>query len=268
MRKDVEQLHSKFNMWRKEAEEQLSPTHTEQLTSLCDEVTKLLEQEYSFQAVHLADEIYGFAGDRGLELRVQLHRQYSKCDASNEEIFWSRWQLVDTLALLKHCRDAVEEQSGLYNWSRDHLMSDYVLQALYDSTQAQCWIATGRFDDWVALYFDALPLLKDSHTHRRTQCLFLRTGAEMFVQQNRLDDAYEQVVQLENINNEEPEWTDQLIFWCGITTTKLEIFRRQGQWTEYEKTAQPALVFLEQQFQALPEAPRDRNVICHIAHAN
>lgn len=73
-----------------------------ELTSLCNEASGLLAQEYSSDIVHLADEIYGFAADRGLELRLELHRKYAKYTSIQEEVFWSRWQLVDTLALLKH----------------------------------------------------------------------------------------------------------------------------------------------------------------------
>ena len=266
MKREVKQLRSKLNIWRNQVETQPLSMDADELTSLCIEATSLLNQEYSSDVVHLADEIYGFAADRGLELRVKLHRQYSKYASLQKEVFWSRWQLVDTLALLKRCDEAVDEQFDFYKWSRQHLTADYVLQTLYDSTQAQCWVEIGRFDNWTTLYFEGVALLKESDIHRRTQCLFLRTGAEMFLQQGQFDDAYEQVVRLEQINDENPEWADHLIFWGGAITSRLEIFRRQNQWIEYESVVQQALVFFQKQFEALPDDLQEQEKVYHIAH--
>ena len=266
MKKEVEQLRSKLNLWRNQAEARPLSMDADDLTSLCNEATRLLEQDYSSDVVHLADEIYGFAADRGLALRVELHRKYSKYASAPKEVFWSRWQLVDTLALLKRCDEAVDEQLDFYKWSRQQLTAEYTLQTLYDSTQAQCWVAIGRFDDWATLYFEGVALLESRDTQRRTQCLFLRTGAEMFLQQGRFDDAYEQVVQLEHINNEKPEWADYLVFWGGAITARLEIFRRQNQWSEYEKVVQQALVVLRKQFEALPDDRQEQEKVYQIAH--
>lgn len=266
MPKGIEQIRDALEEWLRETQGESVLVDSDRVMNLCHDVEVLLDQDDSPQAVHLADKIYGFAGERGLEKRVQLHRMYSRRAPNSDEEFWSWWHLVDTLAVLKRCDEAIEEQVGLYRWASEALTSDHVLYALHDSAQAWCWEVAGRFDEWVALYYKALALVNELQVPRRTRCFFLRTGAEVLARKGRFEEAYEQVVKLEQVNNEDPQWSDYLTFWCGVITAKLEIFRGKHQWTEYDDTAQEALTFLDEKFTTEKLTDRERKSVCYVAH--
>ncbi len=114
------------------------------LEELCHQIEHELEKSLNADVVHMADDIYNYMGEVGLEKRLQLHRNYLDSDLAPEETFWSRWHLVDTLSVLHRDQEAIEEQSEFFRWTSLHMKDEHVLRAVEDTTQTQCWAREGR----------------------------------------------------------------------------------------------------------------------------
>jgi RNA polymerase sigma factor (sigma-70 family) len=237
------------------------------LVEACQDVERALNQEVTPELVHLAHDIYGYLGHEGLEKRVSLHRRYMSAAQDMEERFWSNWHMVDSLAVLRRSREAVEEQSRLYQWASQSLTDEHVLKALYDSTQALCWIKEGRIDEWYRLYYENLERVSRPGVSRYTRCCYVRTGAEVAPSVGRLTEALTETERLERINNEEPDWEYHVPFWCGVMTTKLGIYRQQEAWSRFDEVATEAVSFVEKKVQQLKSGEsvniRDLSWVAH-----
>ena len=184
----LKDIRSKFDSFIEQAKS--DPTSGEDiLTEAYNEVEEALKGEITPELVRLADDIYRYMGKLGLEKRISLHRRYLKIVSDNKERFWSHWQLVDTLAVLQRNPETVEEQIRLYRWTCKYLSDEYVLEALYDTTQAACWKEEDRIDEWFQLYDEASKRLGNPEVNRYTRCLFLQAGAEVSLFNDRLDEA-------------------------------------------------------------------------------
>ena len=138
----------------------------------------------------------------------------------NTERFWSHWHLVDSLAILQRNRETVEEQIRLYRWTCEHLSDGYVIEALFDTTQAKCWKAECRIDEWFQLYDETSERLGNPEVSRYTRCLFLQAGAEVSFFNDRLDEALLEVEKLERLNS--IQGLEQYFqFWLTAITTRL-----------------------------------------------
>ena len=208
-----------------------------------NEVEDALKVEITPELVHLADKIYTYMGKLGLEKRISLHRRYLKIASDNKERFWSHWHLVDSLAILQRNRETVEEQTRLYRWTCEHLSDEYVLEALYDTTQAKCWKEEGRIDEWFQLYDEASERLENPEVSRYTRCRLLQAGAEVSLSNDRLDEALLEMEKLER-SNDEPCWERYREFWLAVISTRLLVHSKREDWERFNQAFTEASTFI------------------------
>ena len=218
------------------------------LTESYNQVEEALKGEITPELVHLADDIYTYMGKLGLEKRISLHRRYLKIISDNKERFWSHWQLVDTLAVLQRNRETIEEQIRLYHWTCEHLSDDYVLEALYDTTQAACWKGEGRIDEWFQLYDEASERLEKPGVNRYARCLFLQAGAEVSFSNDRLDEALLELEKLEHLNSI-PGLEHYFQFWLTGITTRLLVYSKQEDWERFNQVFMEASAFMQKEIE-------------------
>lgn len=243
----LKDIRSKFDSFIEQAKS--DPTSGEDiLTEAYNEVEEALKGKITPELVHLADDIYTYMGKLGLEKRISLHRRYLKITSDNTERFWSHWQLVDTLAVLQRNRETVEEQIRLYRWTCEHLSDEYVLEALYDTTQAKCWKEEGRIDEWFQLYEEAAERLENPEVSRLKHCLFLQAGAEVSFVNDRLDEALLEVEKLERLNSA-PGLERDFQFWLAVISTRLLVYGNQEAWERFNQVFMEASTFLEEEIE-------------------
>ena len=243
----LKDIRHKFDSFIEQAKS--DPTSEEDiLTGAYNEVEELLKSEITPELVHLADDIYTYMGKLGLKKRISLHRRYLKIASDNTERFWSHWQLVDTLAVLQRNRETVEEQIRLYRWACEHLSDEYVLEALYDTTQAACWKEEGRINEWFQLYEEAAERLENPEVNRYTRCLFLQAGAEVSLFNDRLDEALLKVEKLERLNSTHG-LERYFQFWLSVITARLLVYSKQEDWERFDQVFMEASTFLEEEIE-------------------
>ena len=241
----LKDIRGKFDSFIEQAKS--DPTSGEDiLTEAYNEVEEALKGEITPELVRLADDIYTYMGKLGLEKRISLHRRYLKVVSDNKERFWSHWQLVDTLAVLQRNRETVEEQLRLYRWACKYLSDEYVLEALYDTTQAACWKEEDRIDEWFQLYDEASKRLGNPEVNRYTRCLFLQAGAEVSLFNDRLDEALLEVEKLERLNSTHG-LERYFQFWLSVITARLLVYSKQEDWERFNQVFMEASTFLEEE---------------------
>ena len=149
---DIDSIRHKFESFMEQAKRNPLSVDDTPLMEACREVEEALSKKITPERVHLADDIYRYMGQEGLEKRLSLHRAYMDKAPNAEERFWSNWHLVDTLAVLRRNRETVEEQLRFYQWTVRKLTDEHVLRALEDTTQARCWRMEERIEEWLQLY--------------------------------------------------------------------------------------------------------------------
>ena len=243
----LKDIRSKFDSFIEQAKS--DPTSgADILTEAYNEVEEALKGKITPELVHLADDIYTYMGKLGLEKRISLHRRYLKITSDNKERFWSHWQLVDTLAVLQRNRETIEEQIRLYRWTCEHLSDEYVLEALYDTTQAKCWKEEGRINEWFQLYDEAAERLKNPEVSRYTRCLFLQAGMEVSYINDRLDEALLELEKLERLNTT-PGLERYFQFWLAGMSTRLLVYSKQEDWERFNQVFMEASTFLEEEIE-------------------
>ena len=245
MPNSLKDIRRKFDSFIEHAKS--DPTSGEDiLTEAHNEVEDALKVEITPELVHLADKIYTYMGKLGLEKRISLHRRYLKIASDNKERFWSHWQLVDSLAVLQRNRETVEEQTRLYRWTCEQLSDAYVLEALYDTTQAKCWKEEGRIDEWFQLYDEASERLENPGVNRYTRCLFLQAGTEVSFFNDRLDEALLEVEKLERLNST-PGLEHYFQFRLAVITTRLLVYGKQEDWERFNQVFMEASALVEEE---------------------
>src|SRR2546428_8812583 len=74
---------------------------------------------------------------------VDLLRRFLAGDPAPEDEFWARWELVDHLAKLRRCKEAVDMQRDFLRWARGRFRPERFLTVMSDGTQALCWDEAG-----------------------------------------------------------------------------------------------------------------------------
>ena len=247
MSNNLENIRRKFDAFIEQAKS--DPTSGEDiLKEAYNQIEDALKGEITPELMHLADDIYTYMGKLGLEKRISLHRRYLKIASDNTERFWSHWQLVDTLAVLQRNRETVEEQIRLYHWTCEQLSDAYVLEALYDTTQAKCWKEESRIDEWFQLYEEASERLENPEVNRYTRCLFLQAGAEVSYANDRLDEALLEIEKLERLNST-LGLEHYFQFWLTAITTRLLVYSKREDWERFNQVFIKASTFLEEEIE-------------------
>ena len=239
----LENIRSKFDSFMAQAKS--DPTSGEDiLTEAYNQVEDALKGEITPELAHLANEIYEYMGRLGLEKSVSLHRRYLNVASDNKERFWSHRELVGSLAMLQRNTEAIEEQTRLYHWTCEHLSDEYVLKAIDNLTDASCWTAEGRIDEWFQLYDEASGRLESPEVSRYEHCWFLQAGAEVLRANNRLDETLLGMEKLERANGE-PDWEHYFGFWLAVRTNRLLVYSIREDWDRFDRVFAEVRTFIE-----------------------
>lgn len=239
----LENIRSKFDSFMTQAKS--DPTSGEDiLTEAYNQVEDALKGELTHELVHLADEIYEYMGKLGLEKRISLHRRYLNVAIDNKERFWSHQRLVGSLAMLQKNRETIEEQARLYRWTCERMSDEYVLKVIDQLTEAYCWIAEGRIDEWLQLYNEASERLENPEVSRYEHCWFLQAGAEVLRANDRLDETLLGMEKLERANGK-PDWEHYFGFWLAVRTNRLLVYSKQKNWDRFDQIFAEVRTFIE-----------------------
>ena len=244
-----------------------SITDDSPLREVCRDVEALLPMGLSPKVVHLADRAFRYLGQEGLEKRITLHRDYVAVAPDPDERFWSHWHLVDSLAVLRRNREAVAEQIKLYRWTCENQSDEHILRALEDTTKARCWLMEGRIDEWFKLYEEASNRLASPDVSHYWRCNFLRAGAAVYTLADNLDKALIELSKLDVCIQNKTQWEHYRVFWLAIVTSRLEIFRKQRKWGEFDLTAKEGVSFVEVELAKMTAGkPTDADKLAWVAH--
>lgn len=180
------------------------------------------------EVVHAAAETYIRLDDpRSL---ATLLEDYLVQDMEPGEEAWTRWNLVDCLALLRRCDDAVQAHNEFLNWAKSALSPERLPWVMEDATQALCWLETGKVDEWLAIFRNIVADSPPSHANRLDRFLYARTAAVLLTRLERLDEAFELTEQMFSIADEDREWEPQYLYWVTGESLirRAEIQLRQG----------------------------------------
>ena len=237
------------------------------LREVCRDVEALLLKGLSREVVHLADGVFRYLGQEGIEKRIPLHRDYVEVAPDPDERFWSHWHLVDSLAVLRLNREAVEEQIELYRWTCENLSDEHILRSLEDTTQALCWLMEGRTNEWYELYEEASGRLASPEVSHYWRCNFLRAGAGVYALADDLDEALIELSKLDACIKSKSQWKHYRVFWLASVTSRLEIFRKQKKWDEFDLTAKEGVRHVEVELAKLAAGkPTDVGKLAWVAH--
>ena len=107
--------------------------------------------KYNFEQIRFQVENYNQEGNR--KAIIDLLTDYLKLDLNKEERVWSWWHLVDNLARLRCCNEAVAQQEVYLKWAiSSNLASQNILEVMNDGTQALFWLNVNRLDDWIDIF--------------------------------------------------------------------------------------------------------------------
>ena len=243
----LENIRGKFDSFMTQAKS--DPTSGEDiLTEAYNQIEDALKGEITPELVHLADEIYEYMGKLGLEKRISLHRRYLNVASDNKERFWSHQRLVGGLAMLQRNREVIEEQARLYRWTCEFMSDEYVLKVIDQLTEAYCWIAEGRIDEWLQLYNEASERLENPEVSRYEHCWFLQAGAEVLRANDRLDETLLGMEKLEHANGE-PDWEHYFGFWLAVRTNRLLVYGKREDWGRFDQVLTEVSAFIEEQLE-------------------
>ena len=241
--RQLENIRSKFDSFMAQAKS--DPTSGEDiLTEAYNQVEGALKGEITSELAHLADEIYEYMGKLGLEKSVSLHRRYLTVALDSKERFWSHQELVGSLAMLQRNRETIEEQTRLYRWTCENMSDEYVLKVIDQLTEANCWTAEGRIDEWLQLYSEASERLENPEVSRYEHCWFLQAGAEVLRANDRLDETLLGMEKLERANGE-PDWEHYFGFWLAVRTNRLLVYSKQKNWDRFDQVFTEVRTFIE-----------------------
>ena len=239
----LEQLRSNFDSFMEKVKS--DPTSREDiLKEASNEIENALKSEITPELAHLAvDDMYPCMGSLGMEKRLSLLRKYMDIAPDDMERFWTHKELVNTLALLRKNREAIEEQTRLYHWACKQ-SEKHVLQIISNLTCAECWAAEGRTDDWIQLYNEASERLENPEVSQYSRCNFLQMGAEILRGNNRFDEALLKIEKLECANGE-PGWRNYFRFWLAVRTNRLLLYSKQEDWDRFDQVWTDTRTFIE-----------------------
>lgn len=175
---------------------------------------------YSFAEIRLQVENYSKTGDK--EAIVDLLKNYLRADLEVNERIWAWWNLVDNLALLRCCSDAVNQQENYLKWAiSSNLDSQSTLEVMNDGTQALCWLQLDRLDDWINIFDRLIDRTKPSQENRLARFYYFRTAARLFSTATRYQLAEDAISQLKKLLVEDVNWEKKI--WAEIEIAAVEL---------------------------------------------
>ncbi|VEP18280.1 hypothetical protein H1P_730021 [Hyella patelloides LEGE 07179] len=175
---------------------------------------------YSFEQIRLQVESHNRQGNK--ETIIDLLTTYLKSDLKISEKAWCWWNLVDNLALLRRCREAVTQQKAYLDWAIDsHLNSQQILEVMNDGTQALCWLQIDCIDDWINIFNTLINNTKPNLENRLARFYYLRTAARILITTAKYDLATNLIKQLKKILLEDTNWEHNS--WIKLEITAVEL---------------------------------------------
>ena len=182
---------------------------------------------YSFTEIRLQVENYSRAGNK--EAIVDLLENYLRADLKVEERVWAWWNLVDNLAMLRRCNDAVTQQENYLKWAiSSNLASEYILEVMNDGTQALCWLQLNRLDDWINIFNQLIDNTEPSQENRLARFYYFRTAARIFSTATRYKLAEDAIAKLKNLLLENINWENKTWVEIEIVAVELNLLEAEG----------------------------------------
>ena len=145
---------------------------------------------------------------------VDLLRRFLAGDPAPEDEFWARWELVDHLAMLRRCKEAVDMHRDFLRWARERFRPERLLTVMSDGTQALCWDEAGVGDEWLE-HFETIsrdaPARADTRLER---FYYIRTAAGLLKTMGRHARALDVGERVQRLAREDPSWKDA--WWTEI----------------------------------------------------
>ncbi len=196
------------------------------------------------EAVHLANEVsYFFGGNK--EFTVEVLAQYLTQPLSVEEESWARWELIDNLAMMGQCEEVVEKQRDFLAWAREYLPQDRLLWVMYDGTQAVCWRATSKGDEWLQIFDDIMAVITPSPENRYDRFIYLRTANRMYSQLEKFEEALQMANRIRDLSEEDQNWEASVGVRIESYASKIAVYWKLQSVPEIRRIGQNASVELE-----------------------
>ncbi|MBM7619344.1 tetratricopeptide (TPR) repeat protein [Bacillus tianshenii] len=231
---------------------------------------EIVQSNYSIDAVRLGHEIYGYLGDRGLQMRVDLTRRYLKKGSieSLNDLFWANWEMVDNLALLKSYEEMIEEQVAFLEWSKENLGPEYWIKVMYDSTQAVGWFHENRMDDWFEIYQELLTKIHPSESNRHSRILLVETASGLCAYERKdYDRALKEIGKYHDILTEDEKWHDYDKFYIRYVTYLLETYLGKKEMDKYDALINDTIFKIENKFGQYEKGLSDNiDEVCDMSH--
>ena len=167
----------------------------------------LASDDLSPESLRLARSVFVRQWD--MEAMTQLLARYLTLALPVEEEFWARWQYADALSILGRHAESFEVQAELLEWTRQHLSPQWLPEVIHDSTMFSSWNATGRRDEWLAVY-EHIDVTAPATAENRVFRYEMNFTALQIFDQLAADDAHARARRrLEAILAEDPDWEDR-----------------------------------------------------------
>ncbi|MGH8930590.1 MAG: hypothetical protein ACRDZO_08170 [Egibacteraceae bacterium] len=197
--------------------------------------------------VHTATSVFGHLG-RG-EAVVDLLTRYLDQPLPADEEAWARGELVDQLAVLGRCDEAVEAQLALLDWARAALPVDRLLWIMADGTQALCWVTIGRQEEWLTIFAELLDETVPAPDNRLDRLYLLRTAGVILAELGRHEEALQLARRMRRIADEDPGWDRGFWAWTEARVLQLHAYRAAGQRNTLRRSAVAVTALLDHQFE-------------------
>ena len=254
----------------RETEVDPSENHRARLLQAYDLVnSELVAFNFPIKTVRLAHKIYGYLGNKGIHKRVELMNRFLQTGNGNlDDKFWAKWELVDNLALLNLYSDMIKEQQEFLRWCKAHMVQDYWLRVMYDSTQAIGWFERGMIDEWFDIYHALISKVVPTSANRRDRALYVETAAGLLVHNlHRYDQAISEIERYRSIVSEDALWDEFDEFNSRIKTYELGVYGGQQQWDKYDQVVEEAIQIIKDRMAKHERGtPVEINGICDMAH--
>ncbi|WP_417900200.1 hypothetical protein ABN702_08120 [Bacillus haimaensis] len=231
---------------------------------------EVVQSNYSIESVRLAHKIYGYLGDRGLQLRVDMMRNFlEKSDTESlTDRFWANWEMVDNLALLKKYKEMIDEQRAFLEWSRENIGPKYWIKVMYDSTQAVGWFQEGKTEEWFDIYQELLTKISPSETNRHSRILFVETASGLCAYERKdYEQAFKEIQKYHDILHEDEMWSDYDKFYIRYVTYMLETYVGKKEMDKYDELVNEVVLKIEIKFDQNEKGLSDNiDEVCDMAH--
>jgi hypothetical protein len=160
----------------------------------------LIDQELAHLGVILFDHLHQW------EDVCHLLSRYRAQDLPIYEEAWARWCLIDVLALQRCCDAVVEQQPVFLQWAMQCLPLEQCLFVMNDTTQAFCWHAVGKQEQWFAIFDDLMAHVKPTQENRKDRFLYMRTAINVHLRSEKTEQALVLLSLLYQLVQEDASW--------------------------------------------------------------